>query len=169
MLHTNELDDFYKQQWDIDSIEAVTDKERQMLGIDKVLYLKDGTTINIDEKIESIRNTSNIVFEDKTDIERDVSGWLKDGQLTDYVVFYQVEMKKVYLIPFDLMLKQYKESKDKWMERGLDRRVMNKTDYGFYQGRIFIVDKLEVYAYLLAHEAISKYESFEFDFPPSTA
>lgn len=162
--HTKELDDFYKIRWDIDYIEIVSDKERQLKGIDKILHLKDGTSIAIDEKIESIKHTENIIFEDKTDIDNDVAGWLKDGQLTDFVVFYQVNMQKVYVIPFPIMYEQYKAFKDNWMERGLSRTIMNQTNHGYYQGRVFIVPKTEVFNYLSKVSDIEP-SNFEYAFP----
>lgn len=161
--HTEELNAFYKQNWDIDNIEIVTDKERQVLGIDKILHLKDGTAINVDEKIESIKFTNNIVFEDMTNIATRTEGWLKDGQLTDLVVFYQVNMQKVYVIPFKLMQQQYKENKETWLENNYNRTITNKTDNGYYYGRIFVVPKMEVFDFLSKHGI--KMTEFEYDFP----
>lgn len=162
--HTDELNDFYRQNWDIDSIEIVTDKERQTKGIDKILHLKDGTSINVDEKIESIKFTNNIVFEDMTNIASNTAGWLKDGQLTDLIVFYQVEMQKVYVIPFNLMLQQYKEYREIWLENNWDRVVTNKTSTGYYRARIFIVPKTEVFDFLSDHSDI-EITDFEYNFP----
>lgn len=159
--HTDELNEFYRQHWDVENIEIVTDKERQKAGIDKILHLKDGSKLNIDEKIESIKATQNIVFEDRTNIASNTAGWLKDGQLTDLVVFYQVNMRKIYVIPFQLMLQQYKEYRDIWLERNLDRVITNKTTNGYYRGRIFIVPKPEVFEYLTKYSDI-ELEDFEF-------
>lgn len=159
---SGDLDSFYRSIWHVDRIEIVTDKERQIKGVDKVLYTEDEQRIYIDEKIESIKKTSNIVFEDKTDIDRDISGWLKEGQWTDYVVFYQVNMQKIYLIPFQDMLDMYNDNKEIWMAEGFDRTIINKTQYGYYRGRIVIVPKTEVYDYLQLHNNIDWCE-FEFD------
>lgn len=160
--YTADLDKFYHTIWHIDKIEVVEDKERQIKGVDKILYTEDGKKIYIDEKVESIKNSSNIVFEDKTDIDRGIAGWLKEGQWTNFLVFYQVNMNKIYLIPFKEMLSMYNEYKGVWMEQGLDRVIINKTDNGYYRGRIFIVPKTEVFDYLKSHNIINSYDEFEF-------
>jgi len=162
LSHTDELNAFYRKNWDIDGIELVYDKARQTKGIDKILHLTDGTQLNIDEKIESIKETNNIVFEDKTNIATDTSGWLKEGQLTDYEVFYQVNMKKVYVIPFNLMLKQLEESREAWLNLGYERIITNKTENGYYRSRIFLVPKPEVLDYL---QKYGYSEGFEYNFP----
>ena len=157
------LDNFYRTVWDIDYIEIVSDRDRQIRGVDKILHLKDGNKLHIDEKIESIKQTDNIVFEDKTDIDADKDGWLTEGQLTDYVVFYQVNMNKIYVIPFNLMLKMHLENRDIWMKSGRERIIMNKTPYGYYRGRIYLVPKPELYDYMSTVGNIP-YEKIEYSY-----
>lgn len=151
------LDELYKAVFnDLMEIEIISDQERQLAGIDKILHFEN-REINIDEKIER-NNTDNLVFEDSTDIRTGKAGWLKEDAKTDYVVYYKTTGKRVFVVPFKALMAMYKDYRDIWIDSPYERFVANKRSKGYATARIFVVPYTEVQEYMEEHGFNSEFE-----------
>lgn len=88
----------------LQSIEKVTDKDLQLKGVDKILILKNGKKIMIDEK-KRRKDYDDIAIEIWSDTAKNTPGWVFKP-FTDYVVYAFMPSKRVYLLP-SLLLKIY--------------------------------------------------------------
>jgi len=159
--YSHYLNSFYTKIYPVKSIEIIYDKILQKKGVDKILHMEN-KDIKIDEKIESIKATKNIVFEDKVDIDNDISGWLETGVETDIVTFYQVKVGKIYMIPHKDMKEMYTLYKEDWLKNNQWKIIYNDFGGNIVKGRIFLVPKQEVFDFLHNKNNI-KWEEFEFD------
>jgi len=68
-------------------------------GIDRVVQLKSGKTVLIDEKVRS-KSYGDILLERWSSKERKTKGWIQKDLATDYIAYAFVPDQRCYMLPF---------------------------------------------------------------------
>jgi len=120
----NEMfDNFYYRVFPaLDNVEVVTDLERQMQGIDKILHFKNGKAVLIDEK-KRRKDYGDIILEVWSNTETKKAGWIFKP-MTDYIVYAIMPTAKCYLLP-SLLLKIW--IKKNWANLNQYQKVVAKN------------------------------------------
>lgn len=108
-------------------IEIVTDIELQKKGIDKVLIMKSGKKILIDEK-KRRKDYGDILLEEYSNEAIHQVGWLGRGHYTDYIVYIIMGTGKVYLLPFLILQRAWRRNYAIWKKLYYTARAKNE-DY----------------------------------------
>lgn len=110
-----EINAFYFRHFkNLEKIEIVSNEEMQKKGIDKILIFKSGKNVLIDEK-KRRKDYGDILLEEYSNYELKTSSWLTEGKETDYIAYIIMPTKRVYLLPFLLLLKAWKRNYDRWL------------------------------------------------------
>ena len=110
-----EVDNVYFKAFPhLEKITPVTDLVTQKRGIDKVLTFSNGQTIYIDEKRRR-KDYGDILLEEYSDFEKKKIGWLGREKYTDYIAYIIFPRKKVYLFPFLILQKTYRDNYFDWL------------------------------------------------------
>lgn len=121
------LDQFYHKVFpNLERIELVEDKERQLRGIDKILHFKNGKQISIDEKK---RRTTypDILLEEYSNWENRKVGWLGKEKYTDYIIYIKTQSMEIYFLPFLLLQMVWIKNYKAWL--GKYGRIFSDNKY----------------------------------------
>lgn len=99
----------------------VTEKPKQLAGIDREVLLKNGKVITIDEKVRR-ENWNDFLLEYWSDKEREVLGWICKPLQCDYLAYAFLPSKRCYLLPFDLLQRAWKKNAKAWHEQAKSNR-----------------------------------------------
>jgi len=105
---------YYEAFPHLEKIRIVEDLTMQKRGIDKILILKSGKEILIDEK-KRRKNYPDILIEEYSDFDRRKVGWMGRGKYTDYIVYVVMPTMKVYFLPFLLLQKAWLKHYEEWL------------------------------------------------------
>ncbi len=104
--------------------------KRQRVGIDWIVYLKDGTQYNIDEKVDW-KGYPRFPIEIWQAYNKQYLGWaLKEGQETDYIAYLVDPDQDYYLIPYKELKDVYRRNEQQWLPNAKYRQngfVYGKT------------------------------------------
>lgn len=117
---------YYKVFPELDKIGVVESIELQRKGIDKVLQMKSGKKILVDEK-KRRKDYGDILLEEYSNWETRRPGWLGRGHYTDYIVYVIVETGKVYLLPFLILQKAWRDNYAGWKRNYRTIQARNQT------------------------------------------
>jgi hypothetical protein len=95
------------------SHEVVTDIKRQKLGMDHVVHLTNGATLNIDVKTRANYH-DDILLEVWSSKEQRKPGWLRQSLHCHYIAYAAESHGLVTLVPFHLMRRAYEQNKQHW-------------------------------------------------------
>jgi len=96
-------------------ITPIQGKTLQIKGVDLIIDFENGRRIYIDEKVRrKWVKYKDILLEEYHDYDKKIPGWLKEGQLTDYVIYVKLSTRKVYILPFKILLLVWKENYENW-------------------------------------------------------
>lgn len=121
------INDFYKRKFPnlIEIKEIKNDMELQRAGVDKIIILKNGKKINIDEK-KRRSNYGDILLEEWSVLEERKKGWTGDPKKkTDYIVYIIIPANKIYLFPYDLLQSAWRTNYYKWKKNYGIRKAFN--------------------------------------------
>jgi len=91
----------------------------QKFGIDRVVYLRSGKTIFIDEK-KRRKSYGDILLEYKSNSNAAVNnGWMNKDLLIDYIAYAFIPDKKVYLLDWCNLKRVWFENGSKWFKNAL--------------------------------------------------
>jgi hypothetical protein len=107
----------------------------QMLGIDRVIQLKSGKTIYIDEK-KRREVWGDISLEYKSNSNSDKNnGWMNKDLLIDYLAYAFMPIKTVYLFNWLLLRKVWLDNGAEWMQKAKNKkngfRIVPAQNYGY--------------------------------------
>lgn len=68
-------------------------------GIDRVITLKSGRTVTVDEKVRS-RSYGDIILERWSNRERRTEGWIQKDLACDFIAYAFVPDERCYVLPF---------------------------------------------------------------------
>lgn len=98
--------------------ELVTGKcQGQYLGIDRVIYLKSGKTLYIDEKKRE-KDWEDILLEYISVDKLQTPGWMECDLLIDFLAYAFIPSKRCYLFPWQLLKRTWLNFKNEWIEKG---------------------------------------------------
>lgn len=110
--------DVYKQAFP--TMQAMVDVRpdgwAQRGGIDRQVFLGDGTVIKIDEKVRA-KDWPDFCLEGWSDRDRKVPGWIAKPMTCDFIAYAFIPSRTCYLLPFQLLrLAWAKNGKQWWTE-----------------------------------------------------
>ena len=116
-IYDEDINDFYYHYFPtLAKIQIVKNLELQKQGIDKILKLKSGKKIYIDEKKREM-DYGDIFLEEYSDFNENTPSWLDWSKKTDYISYIVLPTHKIYLIPFILLLKAWIYNYNSWLKK----------------------------------------------------
>jgi hypothetical protein len=84
-------------------------------GIDRVVTLKSGKTITVDEKVRA-KDWGDIALERWSDRERKTPGWVQKDLACDFIAYAFIPSQRCYLLPFLTLRKAWILEGKRWCE-----------------------------------------------------
>lgn len=100
----------------LSSVSVRDDGWAQRGGIDRVITLKSGKTVTVDEKVRSA-SYGDIALEQWTDHEKRKPGWIQKELACDYIAYAFVPDERCYLLPFLALRRAWLENGREWIQR----------------------------------------------------
>jgi hypothetical protein len=118
--------DVYKKAFpSIDSMVSVReDGWAQRAGIDRILVLRSGKVIKIDEKVRS-RDYPDFCLERWSDERRQIPGWIQKPLDCDFIAYAFVQCGLCYLLPTLLLQHAWRNFGRKWIAEYQEIRAQN--------------------------------------------
>ena len=88
----------------------------QFLGIDRVIYLKSGKTLFIDEKKRE-KDYPDILLEYISNNTTNSQGWIEKDLLIDYLAYAFMPSKRCYVLPWELLRRTWIKHKTRFIEK----------------------------------------------------
>ncbi|KKL71604.1 hypothetical protein LCGC14_2093270 [marine sediment metagenome] len=104
-------------------------------GIDRVITLRSGKGLWIDEKVRS-EDRPDILLEYRSNDRTGALGWVAKDLATDYIAYAFIPSQRCYLLPFATLRRAWKEHAAEWIKLGeLGRSSHWREGEGFYECR----------------------------------
>lgn len=100
----------------------------QELGIDRLIYLKSGKVLKIDEKKRE-RDYGDIFLEYVSNDQTGALGWIEKELQIDYLAYAFMPSKTCHLFPWQILRRAWITNKHRWLKRYKTRSAKNKTYY----------------------------------------
>lgn len=84
-------------------------------GIDRVVQLKSGKTLYVDEKVRST-DWDDIALERWSDRDKQTPGWIQKDLACDFIAYAFVPTQRCYLLPFPTLRKAWQLEGRRWVE-----------------------------------------------------
>ncbi len=97
----------------------------QRAGIDRVLTLKTGRTISIDEKVRE-KDWPDILLERWSDETRKTPGWVQKPLLCEYIAYAFVPSATCYLLPTQTLQRAWRLHGPDWVNQYPTVRAQNR-------------------------------------------
>ena len=96
---------------------ATANGQGQHLGIDRIIYLKSGKTLYIDEKKRRVKY-DDILLEYHSNSTKPVyDGWMNKDLLIDYLAYAFMPNKKVYLLDWQSLQRAWRNNGVEWFSK----------------------------------------------------
>jgi hypothetical protein len=93
-------------------------------GIDRVITLKSGKTLTVDEKVRE-KSWGDILLERWSDEARKVPGWVNKDLACDYIAYAFAPDRIAYLLPFQQLRRAWIDNGRDWIARHKEIRADN--------------------------------------------
>jgi len=93
-------------------------------GIDRLIILKSGKTITVDEKVR-YKEYNDILLERWSNEERKTPGWIQKDLACDYIAYAFVNSQRCYLFPFLQLRKAWLKHGREWIQKYQEIRADN--------------------------------------------
>ena len=93
-------------------------------GIDRILVLKSGKTLAIDEKVRK-EDWPDILLERWSDEEKKVPGWVQKDLACDFIAYAFIPSQKCYLLPFLTLRRAWIKNGRIWIQNHREIRADN--------------------------------------------
>lgn len=97
-------------------LKTVDDMAKQRIGIDRVIYLKNGKEILIDEK-KRTEVWQDILLEYISVDTTGAPGWIEKDLAIDYIAYAFMPIQTVYLYPWDFLKRAWNHYKEEWLPK----------------------------------------------------
>lgn len=97
----------------------------QRAGIDRIVILKSGREIYIDEKVRD-EDWQDFFLETLSDVARETPGWIEKAQACDYIAYVFLPSRRCYLLPFYELRRAWWKHRVEWEARYKTKRAPNK-------------------------------------------
>lgn len=84
-------------------------------GIDRVICLQSGRTVNVDEKVRQ-KAWDDILLEYWSDKQRKIPGWVAKDLACDYIAYAFIPTETCYLIPFLELRRAWQANRVAWVK-----------------------------------------------------
>jgi len=111
----------------------------QIGGIDRVITLRSGKTITVDEKVRE-KDWDDILLERWSDRERGVPGWIQKDLACDYIAYAFAPSKTCYLFPFQQLRKAWLDNGREWVNKYKTIEAVNDSG----GGRTYITESIAI-------------------------
>lgn len=109
------------------SMECVKDPGwAQTGGIDRFVFLRDGTYLKIDEKVRR-RDYGDIFLEFMSDEQRQKPGWVVKPMTCDFIAYAFEPTRRCYLLPYQLLRRAWEIHGESWKAEYGIKRAPNKS------------------------------------------
>lgn len=98
----------------LSAVSVRNDGWAQRGGIDRVVTLKSGKTVTIDEKVRST-SYGDIALEQWSDMDRRIPGWMQKDLACDFIAYAFIPDEKCYLFPFSILRRAWLENGAEWI------------------------------------------------------
>ena len=86
-------------------------------GIDRVITLRSGKSLWVDEKVRS-KDRPDILLEYLSNDRTGALGWVAKDLATDYIAYAFIPSRRCYLLPFATLRRAWKEHAAEWIALG---------------------------------------------------
>lgn len=118
----------YKKAFpNLEYAELCDDKDKQKMGIDRILYLSNGNVLYVDEKKRS-KDFPDILLEHTSNAEYKTPGWIEKDLSIDYLAYAFLNSRRCYLFPFPMLRRAWLEYGEKWKRE--HRKIISTTEVG---------------------------------------
>lgn len=90
-------------------------------GIDRVVTLKSGKTLTIDEKVRD-SDWPDILLERWSDVGRKTPGWIQKDLACDFIAYAFIPSQQCYLLPFLTLRKAWIDNGREWVSFAEQRK-----------------------------------------------
>lgn len=97
-----------------ETMEGITDLGQQRLGVDRLLRLKNGKSLTVDEKLRRVYYPD-ILLEIWSDNRRGVPGWIQKELYCDFIGYGFPGIGLGYLFPFHQLQGAFQAHSDEWV------------------------------------------------------
>lgn len=112
--------------------EICTDTTRQRQGIDRVLTLSNGRTVNVDEK-KRAQEYGDILLEYVSALEYKTPGWIEKDLAIDYLAYAFMRSHRCYLFPWPMLHRAWVQYGQAWKDKYGKVTAKTKTGGSTYQ------------------------------------
>lgn len=99
-------------------------------GIDRVITLKSGKTVTVDEKVRA-KSYGDIALEQWSDLNRKKPGWMQKDLACDFIAYAFIPDERCYLLPFPTLRRAWLLNGAEWLARA----KAEETGYRFIDAR----------------------------------
>lgn len=103
---------------------VIDDGWAQRGGIDRVVTLKSGKTITIDEKVRE-KDYGDILLEYWSNEEKKVPGWVAKDLACDFIAYAIMPIRRCYLLNFNMLRMAWRDNCHEWVGRYKIARAKN--------------------------------------------
>lgn len=98
----------------------------QIYGVDRIIYLENGKTITIDEKVRTkVRN--DILLEFISNDVKNTPGWMEKDLSIDYLAYAFLPSKRAYLFDWRMLKRAWNNYKILWKSEYFISKALNAT------------------------------------------
>ncbi len=95
-------------------------------GIDRVVILKSGKTLTIDEKVRE-KDWPDILLERWSDRDKEKPGWVQKPLACDYIAYAMAPSRKCFLLPFQQLQMAWVRHGKAWIQKYKPVVALNRT------------------------------------------
>jgi hypothetical protein len=103
----------------------------QIYGVDRIIYLENGKTITLDEKIRK-ETWNDIALEFISNDKYNTPGWMEKDLSIDYLAYAFLPLKTAYLFDWRMLKRAWAHFKEEWKEKYFKAKADNYSDSGEY-------------------------------------
>lgn len=85
-------------------------------GVDRVVTLRSGKTVTVDEKVR-LGEWQDILLERWSDRDRRIPGWVQKDLACDFIAYAFVQSQRCYLLPFPILRRAWQAHGREWIDR----------------------------------------------------
>ena len=112
-------------------VESVTDLTLQKVGADIKVTLKSGDSFYVEEKIR-LTTYPDLLLETKSSIERNTPGWIEKESISEWLVYFCKDTKRIFVMKMKDIQTEYNERKTAWLDR---HRIVTSSTDNLYHSR----------------------------------
>lgn len=98
----------------LSAVSVLNDGWAQRGGIDRVVTLKSGKTVTIDEKVRA-KSYGDILLEQWSSVERQTPGWMQKELACDFIAYAFIPDRTCYLLPFHNLRRAWLQFGREWI------------------------------------------------------